>query len=134
MHKGIIVHVAFINNNKLLILKRAKGVFLEGRWDLPGGTLEDGEIPENGVVREALEESGLKLKNPKLFYCYSNIDRKKKKQFFTLIFLAKTDKKNIKVNPKEHSEYAWVNLNQLRSYKTAAYLKLCVKELKLRIN
>ena len=47
----------------VLVLRRSRtNHFLPGAWDLPGGRLEPGEAPEEGVVREALEETGLRTK------------------------------------------------------------------------
>lgn len=36
------------------------------RFDLPGGGLDLGELPEEGVIREIKEETGIDAKNPKL--------------------------------------------------------------------
>ncbi len=36
-------------------------------WNGLGGKFEAGETPENCVIREVLEESGLSIQNPK--YC-----------------------------------------------------------------
>lgn len=38
----------------------------EGKWVGVGGKLEEGESPEECVIREVLEETGLTIKNPKL--------------------------------------------------------------------
>jgi 8-oxo-dGTP diphosphatase len=38
----------------------------EGKWNGLGGKLEPGETPEECVIREVLEESGLIIRNPKL--------------------------------------------------------------------
>jgi 8-oxo-dGTP diphosphatase len=38
----------------------------EGKWNGLGGKFEPGESPEECVKREVLEESGLKIRNPKL--------------------------------------------------------------------
>ncbi len=46
------------NQNKLLLVKR--GVLPHiGSWCLPGGFMEIGETPEEGVLRELKEETGL---------------------------------------------------------------------------
>jgi 8-oxo-dGTP diphosphatase len=47
---------------EVLFLRRAPGVFLGGRWELPGGTAEAGELFEATAVREAAEETGLKVR------------------------------------------------------------------------
>lgn len=55
-------------NNKTLMLHRIKkkNDIHEGRWNGLGGKFEIGETPEECVVREVKEESGLKIKNPSL--------------------------------------------------------------------
>lgn len=47
--KGVLIH----NENVLL------GLNDRGEWELPGGQLDEGESPEEAVVREFQEESGL---------------------------------------------------------------------------
>ena len=43
---------------RILLIQRSDN----GRWALPGGALEVGEPPSQGVVREALEETGLRCR------------------------------------------------------------------------
>lgn len=50
-------------NGKVLLQKKAKGLFGGGKFNAPGGRLKPGEIPENGAIRESLEETGLKVAN-----------------------------------------------------------------------
>ena len=45
--------------------KKANDVH-EGKWNGLGGKFEAGETPEECVIREILEESGLSIQNPKL--------------------------------------------------------------------
>lgn len=134
MDKGIIIHSAIIADGKLLILKRAPG-YLGNYWDIPGGTLEDGEDPADGAIRETLEETRLKIGDLELFFHYSNIDTEKNKHFITLIFLAKvqSDPSTIKLSPKEHSEYKWIDLDEIAEYQTVAYLPLLANALKTKM-
>jgi ADP-ribose pyrophosphatase YjhB (NUDIX family) len=43
------------DNGRILLIRRADN----GKWAMPGGALEVGETPAAGVVREALEETGV---------------------------------------------------------------------------
>lgn len=45
---------------RVLLARRAHEPF-RGRWDLPGGFLEEGEHPLDGIRRELLEETGLEV-------------------------------------------------------------------------
>jgi ADP-ribose pyrophosphatase YjhB (NUDIX family) len=47
-------------NGRVLLARRAKEPF-KGRWDIPGGFLEAGEHPLDGLRRELLEETGLEV-------------------------------------------------------------------------
>ena len=61
--------LCYINNGeKTLMLHRVKkeNDMHEGKWNGLGGKLEEGESPEECVIREVYEESGLTIKNPKL--------------------------------------------------------------------
>ncbi len=130
MDKGLIVHTVIYNNErKVLIIKRAKANdVLPEYWDIPGGTLEDGENLATGAIREAKEETGLDIKNLRLFFEYSNVDVMKNKQFVTLVFAARYPGGAIVLNPGEHEEYAWINPAEIENYKTVVYLSECLKE------
>ncbi|MBL7190879.1 NUDIX domain-containing protein [bacterium] len=60
------------NSGGLLLVKRSvePGV---GLWCLPGGFMELGETPEETVVREVLEETGLHVKPGAIFDACSRI-------------------------------------------------------------
>jgi 8-oxo-dGTP diphosphatase len=49
-----------IENGRALLIKRGSEPLL-GQWSIPGGTLELGESLQQGVARELLEETGLKV-------------------------------------------------------------------------
>jgi 8-oxo-dGTP diphosphatase len=56
--KHIGVYALAIKEDKVLLIKKARGPYT-GKWDLPGGGLEFGEKPLDGLSREVLEETGL---------------------------------------------------------------------------
>ena len=50
-----------INEGRLLLQRKSVGRFGEGKWNGPGGKVQPGETPLECVVREVLEETGLKV-------------------------------------------------------------------------
>lgn len=46
-------------DGEILLLKRAVGGAMAGQWFLPGGMVEEGELPEEGARRELVEEAGI---------------------------------------------------------------------------
>ena len=47
--------------------KKAKGLFGGDKYNAPGGKLQEGEDPKDGVVRETKEETGLTISNFKKY-------------------------------------------------------------------
>ena len=44
---------------RVLMAQRPEGKELAGLWEFPGGKVEDGERPEDALVRELREELGI---------------------------------------------------------------------------
>jgi len=63
------VEPVIIQNGKILFTKRALPPY-QGYWDIPGGFLELGEDPVEGLHREMMEELGVTLEVIKLIGIY----------------------------------------------------------------
>jgi ADP-ribose pyrophosphatase YjhB (NUDIX family) len=56
------------DQSKILLMRRSDN----GLWNMPGGVLEVGETPAEGVVREVLEETGIRCEPIALVGVYDN--------------------------------------------------------------
>ena len=60
-------------------------------WALPGGFIDYGESAEKAAIREALEETNLKITNLRQFRVYSEPDRDPRKHTITTAFIAEAE-------------------------------------------
>ncbi len=58
----IIVGAAIIQDGRVLACARADRTEAAGRWEFPGGKVEDGEAEPDALVRECEEELGVQVK------------------------------------------------------------------------
>lgn len=96
--KGIVVF-----QNKVLLMKRVKpssdGL---GYWELPGGGLEYGETPNEALLRELKEETGLEIKIIKPIYTFTKI--RKEYQTVGIGYLCIPTNNQVVIS-NEHTEY-----------------------------
>ena len=65
-YKQLGAYGLIIKDDKILLIKKNGGPY-DGKLDLPGGTIEFCERPEDALKRELIEEVGIKIKDYKLF-------------------------------------------------------------------
>ena len=59
----LVVACALIDaDNRILLAQRPEGKSLAGLWEFPGGKLEQGETPEQALIRELSEELSITVK------------------------------------------------------------------------
>jgi 8-oxo-dGTP diphosphatase len=57
-----VVAVALADESgRVLLQQRAPGRAMAGLWEFPGGKVDEGELPEAGLVRELREELGIEV-------------------------------------------------------------------------
>ena len=56
--RQVVVGAAIVRDGRVLACRRTAPPEVAGRWELPGGKVEPGEVPEAALVREVREELG----------------------------------------------------------------------------
>ena len=107
-----VAHAWLVRADRVLVLRRCAGRYLGGRWDIPGGTAEDGETPREAAVRETWEEAGLRVETAEELAHYTNPDtRGRPLTFHTLTYrVSEPEHGDVVLAPDEHDDHAWVTL------------------------
>ena len=103
------VRCYLIKDNKVVVTKYKKGNRKEGYYDIPGGKIEEGEIPKQTAVREMKEETGIDIKNLK-YKGIMIIEYPDRKFVFDTFISNEYDGE-----PQEFEENTseWINMNEL---------------------
>lgn len=119
--KGLVEH-----NGKFLLLKKAKSIIPGnlGKWECSGGRIKIDEDPEQALLREIKEETGLDCKIekalPPLYVEKGEIYN------FTHVFLVKASSREVKLS-EEHSEFKWVKPSEVKNMKLVLFADLLLQ-------
>lgn len=115
--KNILVVEALIKkNNDILIARRSTGdENVLGKWEFPGGKVESNETEEHAIEREIKEEFELDIKANK--YITNNVCEYPTKIVDLRLYECEYISGEFKLH--DHSEYKWVNINELLNYDLA---------------
>ena len=102
--------------DKILIARKKQGKPLAGYFEFPGGKIEEGETPEESLIRELMEEMNIKIA-VKEYIGESIYDYGNDKVISLLGYTAEIIDGEIKLS--DHDIYEWVTLEQINNYKIA---------------
>lgn len=101
-------------DGRVLLTQRPEGKSMAGLWEFPGGKIEDGETPEQALIRELHEELGINTWSsclaPLTFASHTYDD------FHILMPLFACRKWEGIPHGKEGQNLKWVRPNQLKDY------------------
>ena len=107
------VKALFLNKNKVLLIKRSGSTEApKGVWDIPGGRLNTGEEPDDGLKREVEEEIGVvnfKILRPIQVKSRRNDSEV---QIIRITYLCEFGGGKIDLS-HEHVEFDWFDLSKL---------------------
>lgn len=111
--RHVVVHAIVEKDGAILLEKRTGDMLETGKWGLPSGFLERDETAGEGMLRELLEETGLKGEIISLFRINTKPNRPKEdRQNVALDFLIKPIKQ-IGEPDHESSKVEWIPINKL---------------------
>ena len=111
----LIAHTLIENNGQYLLIKRSKikrglpNVY-PSYWDIPGGSVEENELPREAAIREAMEEVNQKIRIDKIIHEDSQFDTSKNTVFTRLVYEARIiEQRDILLDPEEHTDFIWLS-------------------------
>jgi 8-oxo-dGTP diphosphatase len=121
-------HLAYCwiaRGDTVLFVRRAPGVFLAGRWELPGGTVEPGETSEAAAVREAAEETGLtvRITGERGRDSWPDVAGRPLRIHAFVYTAEETGSAEVVLNPEEHDAFAWSTPAQARGWELPEHFR-----------
>ena len=111
----LIAHTLIEKDGKYLLIKRSKikrglpNVY-PSYWDIPGGSVEENELPREAALREAMEEVNQKILIDKIIHEDSQFDTSKNTVFTRLVYEARIiEQRDILLDPEEHTDFIWLS-------------------------
>ena len=125
----LIAHTLIEKDGKYLLIKRSKikrglpNVY-PSYWDIPGGSVEDNELPREAALREAMEEVNQKLRINKIIHEDSQFDASKDTVFTRLVYAGEIlEERDFILDPEEHTDFIWISsLKDIESNLVVPYL------------
>lgn len=103
-------------NNKVLIARRKTGdEYVLGKWEFPGGKVDLNEIDEDAIKREIKEELEIAVKARSLIATTTH----KYPSKVVELKLYECDYISGEIKLHDHTEYAWVSIDDLLFYDLA---------------
>ena len=125
----LIAHTLIEKDGKYLLIKRSKikrglpNVY-PSYWDIPGGSVEENELPREAALREAMEVVNQKIRIDRITHEDSQFDSEKDTVFTRLVYTGRIfEERDIILDPEEHTDFAWISsLKDVESNLVVPYL------------
>jgi len=143
--KHLGVYGIIIQNNEIVLVKKNGGPY-DGKLDLPGGTIEFGETPQEALTRELEEEIGINLKEYELLtadsiqFDWTYNDKLLKCHhigiFYKILNYENNIQNNIEIDDKNDDSFGgqFYNINNLKKEELSEIAIMILEKLNYKIN
>jgi 8-oxo-dGTP pyrophosphatase MutT (NUDIX family) len=115
MRTFVVAKVILVNaKGQILLLRRsASDVRRPGQWDIPGGHTDGNEFAEEAAARETKEEADITI-DPRSLLLIGTETKLVEPDLNVnwLFYLAHTNQEEVTVDPAEHDDYRWVDMDE----------------------
>ena len=117
------------DDGRILIAERPEGKFMAGWWEFPGGKLEFGERPEDGLAREVREELGIEIEVGDPFHVV-NVARTPESAVLVVFYWCRWAGGEIQL--LDAGDVAWVTPDDFARFRFLESNQSVVEKLKIR--
>lgn len=114
IHRVVVAAMIENDRGELLVAQRPQGKWGAGKWEFPGGKLEEGEDPKAALHRECEEELGVSLEDLNIFDVICHQYDKDMPSIVLLFFTAKI--KSGEARPLDGGAIEWSSVDRLLEY------------------
>ncbi|NUQ83080.1 MAG: NUDIX domain-containing protein [Anaerolineales bacterium] len=121
----VTIHLFFIRNNQILLLRRFNTGYRDGEYSVPAGHLDGGETVMQAGIREAKEEVGLELAEGDMILSsvMHRLDGEERVDFFVQV--RKWDGEPFNAEPDKCDDLRWVDVDTLPN-NTIPYIRRAI--------
>ena len=122
----VVVSLVIEHEGAVLLARRhPQSEHAPGAWDVISGRVDAGESPQEAVQREGYEETGLHLDTVAPIDTFHFLRGPDRDEAIGITFHCRAHDRKVRLS-REHTEFAWVTLEQARAYGLPKGLLRCI--------
>ena len=129
-HTSVRSYGILIDNDRVALVRSSNPRHVPPLWWLPGGGIDFGEAPEDTLIREFREETGLDVDNPQLIGVTSDVRRRDNgDKIHTVRIIFCVDLAGGELHHEVHGttdHAAWFDLRDLETMNIADYARAAI--------
>ena len=122
----VTVHMFFLRENKILLIRRFQTGYMDGHFSVPAGHLDGNEPVRQAAVREAREEIGVRIDPEDIRFAgvFHRLEGDERVDFF--VHVQSWNGEPVNAEPEKCDELRWADINELPD-KTIPYIRQAIK-------